>query len=71
MASEDERRRRPLPSQAQPLTPISTKRAHRLSLHSTAGIEAEEKDAASLRPDWNGRSRDALTVQLFLKAINE
>jgi hypothetical protein len=34
-------------------------------------MEAEEKDAASLCPVWNGRSRDAVTVHLFLRAINE
>jgi hypothetical protein len=55
----------------QPSAQSRQKRAHRLSLRSTAGIEAEEKDAASLRPDQNGRSRDALTVHLFLKAINK
>jgi hypothetical protein len=46
-------------------------RVSSLSFRSTAGIDAEEKDAASLRPDQNGRSRDDLTVHLFLKAINE
>ena len=51
--------------------PKSQKRAHRLSLRSTAGLEAEEKDAASLRPDRNGRSRDAYTVHLFQNVFNE